>query len=94
MLAPQHHPDSAAVCSGDVDDVGDLAGPVDEAAIDVNAQVVELQTLSGSGQRARHHRHTLRAEILQVRGQQQKTVLILALDRNNRPGSRPPELVG
>lgn len=59
VLSSQHHADSAAVRPGDVDDVGDLAGPVDEAAVDVDAQVVQLQTLTGSGQRARHHRHAL-----------------------------------
>ena len=59
MLSSQHHAHSAAVCAGDVDDVGDLAGPVDEAAVDVDAQVVQLQPLTGPAQRARHHRHTL-----------------------------------
>lgn len=59
MFSSQHHAHSAAVCAGDVDDVGDLAGPVDEAAVDVDAQVVQLQPLAGPAQRARHHRHTL-----------------------------------
>lgn len=59
VLPPQHHTDSAAIDAGDVDDVGDLAGPVDEAAVDVDAEIVQLQTLTVSAQRAQHHCHAL-----------------------------------
>lgn len=53
MLAPQNHADPAAIRPGHVDDVGHLAGPVDEAAEDVDAEI------KGSEKGAGHHRHSL-----------------------------------
>lgn len=83
MLSSQHHADSAAVRPRHVDDVGDLAGPVDEAAVDVDAQVVQLQALTGSAHGARHYSHTLRGRQHGVKDGAADTSYLAALTGNS-----------
>lgn len=40
MLAPEHYTDTTPISPGDIDDIGNLACPINEAAVDVDAQIV------------------------------------------------------
>lgn len=62
VLSTKDHSYSCAVSTGNVNDVGDLTGPVDETAVDVNAQVERLQAQVVPTPQIGHHSHTLRAE--------------------------------
>ncbi len=67
VFPAQHHADPRSVRARHVDDVGHFAGPVDEAAVDVDAEVVGLQAEVWAAHGAGHHRLALRRNRTAVR---------------------------